>query len=866
MSLQETGRRLAMLLQGRRFDRDLEEEIHSHLQMREQQLQGAGLPPDEARQTARRVFGGPGRLQEESREAWGWRWLDELAQDVRYGLRSLRASPTFTLIALTTLALGIGANALMFSIVSGVLIRPLPYADPASLVRINQIAPSFGLGAMRNLADYRAASTLIESITGYVTSSRVIQEGTGPERIGIVQAERSLFRVLGVEATVGRTFKDDDPPSVLVVAGAFARQRFGSETAAIGQTITLEGETLPIIGVMPDSFQFPYYTALLPGTLTGARIELWRAWELPTNPRAGVDFTIGRLKPGVTRAAARDEMNAIANRLAAQYPETNRGLGVELTPLDETIVGSVRTQLLVLLGAVSLVLLAACANVANLMLVRASTRTREIALRTAIGAGRLRLVRQLLTESTILALAGGALAFLFVRWGTPVVLTFSASRLSRISDIGVDWRVFAFLLTVSLATGIGFGLVPAIAASRGEVTGALKGGTGLGGSSRLFRRFRDGLATAEVALAFVLVIAAGLVVREFLRLRSTDPGFVAANVLTMHLMPNVGARECADLLPQIEALPGVRAAAFTQMLPLQSWGWTATFSIVGRPAAAPSDRPVIELRYVTPRYFEALGIPIRKGRVFTDADVATAPRVIIVNETVVRRFFGGADPLGLQTDRGTVIGVAGDVRQAGLDRATLPDIYYPIAQNTSQIRDLGMSLIIGTRVPPGQLAGPARELIRRTYPNLAIFGVKTMDQVVADSLSDTSLYTWLVGSFAALALVLACAGIYGVMSYAVASRTREFGIRLALGQDRASVERLVLRQAGTLVAIGLAVGLGGVVVSAKFLESLIVGAGHVQATTVTLAGAFLAAVALIACLAPARRAARVDPIVALRQD
>ena len=866
MSIQETRRRLAMLLQGRRFDRDLEEEIHSHLQMREQELRSAGLPPDEARQTARRDFGGPRRLQEEGRDAWGWRWLEELAHDVRYGLRSLRASPTFTLIALITLALGIGANALIFSIVSGVLLRPLPYADPATLVRINQIAPSFGLGAMRNLADYRAGSTLLESIAGYGTSSRILQEGAGPERIGIVQAERSLFHVLGVEASFGRTFRDDDPASVLVVAGSLARQRFGSETAAIGQTITLEGERLTIIGVMPDTFVFPYNTALLPGALTGARIELWRAWDLPTNPRAGVDGTVGRLKPGVARTAARDEMNAIARQLAARSPDTNTGLGVELTPLADTIVGSIRPQLLVLLGAVGLVLLAACANVANLLLVRASTRTREIAVRTAIGAGRLRIVRQLLTESTILALAGGAFGFALALWGTPALLTISAWKLPRATDIGVDWRVFAFLLVVALLTGIGFGLVPAITASRTEVTSALKGGTGLGGSSRFFRRFRDALAAAEVALAFVLVIGAGLLVREFLRLRSTDPGFVRANVLTMHLAPNVGARECADLVPQIEALPGVRAAAFAQMLPLQSWGWTATFSIVGRPPVALSDRPVVELRYVTPRYFDALGIPIRKGRAFTDADVATTARVIIVNETVVRRFFGDADPVGLQTDRGTVVGVAGDVRQAGLDRATLPDVYYPIAQNTSQLRDLGMSLIISTRVPPAQLAGPARELIRRTYPNLAIFGVKTMDEVVADSLSDTSLYTWLVGSFAALALVLACAGIYGVMSYAVASRTREFGIRLALGQDRGSVQRLVLRQAGVLVAMGLAVGLGGVVVSAKFLESLIIGAGRVQATTVTLAGALLAAVALIACLAPARRAARVDPMVALRQD
>jgi predicted permease len=675
-----------------------------------------------------------------------------------------------------------------------------------------------------------------------------------------------LFRVLGVEASFGRTFRDDDSLDVLVVGSAFANRRFESESSAVGQSVDLEGQRFTIVGVMPDRFQFPYYTSRFPGTLSSARIELWGVLDPPRNPRTGIDFTVGRLKPGVSRVAARDELNAIARQLASRYPETNAGFGVELTPLADTIVGSVRQQLLVLLGAVGLVLLAACTNVANLLLVRASTRTREIAVRTAIGAGRLRLVRQFLAESTVLALAGSLFGLALARWGTPLVLTISASRIPRIGDIGVDWRVVVFLLIVSLATGVGFGLAPALAASRADVQGALKGTAGLGGSSGFFRRFRDVLAVAEVALAFVLVIGAGLLVREFLRLRTTDTGMVLSNVLTMHLAPNMTARDCYDLVPQIEALPGVRAAAFAQMLPLQSWGWTATFSIVGRPPASLSERPVIELRYVTPGYFSALGIPIRRGRAFTDADTPTSPRVIIVNETLARRYFGDTDPVGQQTDRGAIIGVAGDVRQAGLTRATLPDIYYPIAQNVSQVRDLGMSLIVSTRVPPATLAGPIRESIGRSYPNLAIFSVKTMDEVVSESLSETNLYTWLVGSFAVLALVLACAGIYGVMSYAVASRTREFGIRIALGADRGSVQRLVLRHAAILVALGLGVGLCGVIVSARFLESLIVGAGRVEPLTVAGAAGLLALVALVACLVPARRAARVDPMRALRQD
>jgi putative ABC transport system permease protein len=794
------------------------------------------------------------------------RWLEELLQDAQYGLRSLRSHPTFTLVALLTLALGIGANALIFSLVSGVLLRPLPYDQPDRIVQIYETTPAFGRGAVSHVQTYRSNSTLVEAMAGYVPNSRVSEGPAGPERVGVVLAERSLFRVLGVDAAFGRTFRDDDEAGVLVVAAPFARRRFGHEAAAIGQTISLEGQSSVIVGVMPETFRFPYLTSRLPGTLASARYELWMAFDVPPNPRARLDFVVGRLKPEATLSSAQDEMNATARRLGDEFPQSNAGNGIELVSLRENIVGSVRPQLMVLLGVVGLVLLAACANVANLLLVRGSTRTRETAIRTAIGAGRSRLVRQFLTESMLLSLGGGALGLLLVQWGTPLLLAVAGSRLPRADDIGIDWRVFAFLLLTSVATGIVFGLVPALAAARTDVQAALKGSTVVGGSNHFFVRVRDALVAAEIALAFVLVIGAGLLVREFERLRSTESGMNPSNVLTLHLAPNVSAADCYSIVSQVEALPGVRAAAFAQMLPLQSWGWTATISIAGRPVPSPAERPVVELRYITPRYFEALGIPIRSGRAFTNADTAAAPRVIIVNEALARRYFGNTDPVGQQTDRGTVVGVAADVRQTGLDRAALPDVYYPIAQNVSQIRDLGMTLIVATRLPPASVAATVRESIGRSHPRLAVFGVKTMDEVVSDSLSDSTFYTWLVGSFAALALILACAGIYGVMSFVVAARTREFGIRLALGAEGGSVRRLVLSHAAILVAIGLGVGLGGVAVFSRFLESLIVGAGRVQLVTVAAAGTLLGAVALLACLVPARRAARVDPIDALRQD
>jgi predicted permease len=411
-----------------------------------------------------------------------------------------------------------------------------------------------------------------------------------------------------------------------------------------------------------------------------------------------------------------------------------------------------------------------------------------------------------------------------------------------------------------------FGLAPALAGSRTNVQDALKGAAGFGRSSRTLGRFRDALAVAEVALAFVLVIGAGVLVREFERLRSTDTGMITDNVLTMHLAPNLTPADCYALATQVEGLPGVRAAAFAQMLPLQSWGWTATFSIVGRPPATLADRPVVELRYVTPGYFDALGIPILSGRAFTDADSSTTQRVIIVNETLARRYFGGSHPVGQQTDRGVIVGVAGDVRQAGLDRQTLPDIYFPMAQNVSQIRDLGMSLIVSTHVPPATLTGAIRDSIGRTHPTLAVFGVKTMDDIVRDSLAGPAFHLWLVGCFAALALVLACAGIYGVISYIVVARTREFGIRLALGSDGGSLQRLVIAHGARLAAAGLAIGAGGVLVSARFLESLIVGASRMQVSTVAASAVLLMLVALFACAVPARRASRVDPVHALRQD
>ena len=774
--------------------------------------------------------------------------------------------PAFTLVAVLTLALGIGANALIFSIVSGVLLRPLPYADPDRLVQINQIAPSFGLVALRNAAGFRAANRTLESMAGYFPSTRVITGANEPERVGIVFAERPIFHVLGASAAAGRTFEPNDPLGTAVASAQFARRRFGSEAAALGQTMTTDTERFTIIGVMPESFRLPYNTTRLQGTLAGAPVALWVAFEPPANPRAAMDFTVGRLKDQVTGSTARDDLDAVARQIATVPADLNPGPTIELTPLVDTIIGPVRPRLLLLLGAVALVLLATCSNVANLLLVRGSMRARDTAIRAALGAGRDRLISQTLTECLMLSMAGAALGFVIALLGTPIVVALAGSQIPRASDIGVDWRVWTFLFFVATTMGLATGAAPGVAATRVDVLSGLSSSLGASTPGTRLGTLRDGLAVVEVALAFVLVLSAALLVRESVRLVNTDTGLAPADVLTMHVTPNLQAGACDDLVQRIEALPGVRSAAFAQMLPLQSWGWNATFSIVGRNPFPPGERPVVELRYVTPRYFSTLGIPILRGRAFTDADTGQAPRVIIVNDTLARRYFGTTDPIGQQTDRGTIVGVAGDVRQAGLDRSTLPEIYYPVAQNMAQLNDLGMTLIVSTTVTPTSLAAPIRALIRRERPDLAVFEIKTMEDVVKDSLADKRLYVWFVGSFAMLVLVLACAGIYGVLSSIVVARRRELGIRLALGADRARVQWLIVRHANAILAVGLAAGFAAMLAAARLLDSLIPGASRLQLLTTLAAATILAAVTGVASLLPVRRAAGIDPIVILRQE
>jgi len=793
--------------------------------------------------------------------------LGSVSQDLRFGLRTLRKNPGFSIAAIGTLALGIGATTVIFSIVSGVLLRPLPFADPNRLVQLTEISSRDEAGPViyPDLEVWRDQSTSFEAMAAYSTVSRNLQNVADPERVATVAAERSLFHTLGVEAIAGRTFLADDPPQVVVISEGFWKRHFGADPSAVGRKITFDGEGFTVIGVMPDRFQFPYRA-----TYTDA----WIPWEAPPQFRQmrtyRADFVVARVKPGIPMDQALTELNVIARRLEMQHPETNRGRRARITPLSEVVAGRVRNSLLVLFGAVGMVLLVACANVANLLLARAATRTREVAIRAALGAQRSRLVFQFLTESILLALGGGLSGWAIATWGGTLLVKLAASDIPRSSEISFDWRVFTFLAATCLVTGIGFGLAPAIGASRVAFHSALRksGGRGPAASSR----FRDVLVVVEIAAAFVLLIGAGLLLRTFLSLRNTQTGLKAENVLTLHLTvpatrtPGAGAQYCREIEERIQRIPGVRAVGLVSLLPLQDWGWTARISVAGRPeeGAAPM---LAELRYVSPGYFRALGIPIRKGRSFTDFDRGDSAPVILINDALERQYFPNQDPIGQRIDdRGAIVGIVGDVRQFGLDRPPAPEIYFPLAQNFAQRPDSGMSLVVSAIIPPQSLARSVVGAIRQVNPNQAVFNIKTMQRVIADSLSNLNLYLWLLGVFAGIALALAVAGIYGVVSYAVASRAQEFAIRLALGADAGGVLRLVLGHVAVLIGIGLAIGLTAAAGLTGLLQALLFGVSPMDPGTLVAVAALLTAVALAACFIPAQRAMRLDPAIALRYE
>ncbi len=800
-------------------------------------------------------------------------WLRDFAQDLRYAARGLAKHKAFTITAIVTLALGIGANAAIFSVVNGVIFRPLPFAQPERLVQMHGSSPLRPRDdAVMSLDEYRRQSTSFDALAGYEVSARYMRSATGSERLMVVQVERDFFGVLGVSPLVGRTFGPDDPAAVAVVSEAFAR-RLGDGASVIGRALVLDDQSLTIVGVMPESFQFPYGAAsLLQGSTSQARTELWFPFAQPLRPGGRIGNVTGRLKSGATMAAAQSELAVIAARLEAEHPDSHKGRGVYLVPLSEAVVSaSVRRPLFVLFGAVAIVLALACANVTNLSLVRTTLRSREVAVRAAIGAGRSRLVRQFLTESLFLSLAGGLVGLAIAWVGTNRLMLAVAGQMPRAHEVSLDWRVFLFLLDG--VRGRGRGRRPGSRADGDAHQHAV-------GAAGIRRAQHDGRRAAPAARC-PRRRRSGAGVRAGGGRRRVDP---RARPPARHRHGD-GDVEGGDLSrrPSHDAADGSkpvlrdrrsrRAVARRSSRGLHPDAAAAELGLeqqlerlqAPRRAAAGRRRFRSSCATSRPGTSRRSAFRFAAGRALTERDTKDAPRVILINEALARKTFGSEDPVGRETTRGTVVGVVGDVRQVNLDQPAVPELYYPIAQNWSQVSELGLTLVVSAD-PPEATIDAVRSVVRDVNPNLAVFGIKSMDRVVADSLADFTLFLMLMGAFAGLALLLASTGTYGVLAYIAASRTREFALRIAMGADRGRVTRLVLAQGLRLTAIGLLLGVIAALAAAPLLDKLPMTIPRPTAATIAPVAILIGAIALLACLIPAYRAARVDPMAALRQE
>jgi putative ABC transport system permease protein len=804
------------------------------------------------------------------------RWEDEMFQDLRYGVRMLLKHPGFTFIAVLTLGLGIGANTAIFSIVNAVLLRPFPYQAPERLVILRERGSGGGAGfspSYPNFADWRAQNTVCSSMAAVRQNESFNLTGTGePERLQGRLVSAEFLSTLGIEPLLGRDFlaEEDRPgatPAAILSYGLWQR-RFGEDPGIIGKQLTLNNQSFTVVGITPANFQFwAEADVTVPIGLSAGRFRLRGA-----DPGADV---VARLKPNVSQEQAETELNMIAARLEQQYPESNKGRRVRVTPLHERFVGDVRQPLLILLAAVGLVLLIACANVANLLLVRASARQKEMAMRMALGAGRWRIIRQLLTESVLLAALGAAFGILLAHWGTSLIAGHLPDGIPRLQEAEVDAPALVFTLAVSLLTGLLFGLAPALQASRPNLTQWLKEGDR--GSSGRRQRLRSLLVVGEVALTLTLLVGAGLLIQSFRRVLQVDPGFNTQNLLAMQLsVNNPDGQQVANFFEQLQQnvrnLPGVKSVAVSDGIPFGGANYPA-FIIEGRPD---SERKRSGLRYaVSPDYFQTMGIELIKGRVFTAQDTRDSQRVVVINEVLAQRYFPNEDPLGKRLKHGPaspsleIVGVVRHVEHYNLDgqQSVQPQFYINFDQTPLQALPSSVRFInLLTRADgdPVRLASAVRGQIAALNKDQAVFNVRTMEQIVAQSVAPRRFSMLLLTVFAVVALALASIGIYGMMSYAVAQRTREIGVRMALGAQSGNVLRLVIGQGMKLVLAGVALGLVASVALTQTIKNLLFGVSATDPATFAAIALLLIAVALLACWIPARRATKVDPQVALR--
>jgi putative ABC transport system permease protein len=876
----------------RKQEEELDRELRDHLDLEAEEQRDAGVSPDEAQFAARRALGNTTLVKEDVRAMWGWTSPERLIQDVRYGVRTLLKSRTFTLVAVLALALGIGANTAVFSVVNAVLLRPLPYAHADRLIELWEMSRQGETSvSYPDFLDWRRQSDLFEEMAIAYPNNGTLT-GAGPaERISLAYVSHNFFDVFSVQPVLGRGILPHEDQKggspVAVLSHEFWQRRFAGDSSVVGRAITLDKRSLTVIGVLPPRAFAEYRgrngDVYVPVELGAAQFN----YSLRGNHSA--NGVVARVRAGVTIDQVRSQLETIAKGLERQYPESNTGVGAGAAPLRARLGGGSRSLLMLLLGAAALVLLIACVNVANLLLARSSARNRELTLRAALGASRTRLARQLLTESILLALAGGLLGIALARFSFDALLRLVPDASSQ-GGVALDWRVLGFTLGLSVLTGTLFGLAPAFQATRRNLSEAMRE-TARTSASAENRRLRNGLVIAEIAITFVLLVGAGLLLRSFERLLRVDPGFNPERVLTMGLgLPNAEDVPPAQsltlahrILERVENLPGVSHAGMTGNIALTGGAGSTQVLAEGAPDPGHGSYPKIQVNSATSGFFAAMGIPLLEGRLVSERDgfLPAIPRSglikwymsnpnlsVVVNQTAARTFWPNQDPIGRRLRWAphmngpwlTVVGVVGDIKGNILAAPVQPAMYFSLYLYG------GDNLVLRTKGDPAAIVGAVRREVQAVDPNVPITGVRTMREIISGSVAGQRTNALLVGLLAALALVLAVIGVYGVMAYSVAQRTQEMGVRLALGATGRDVLVMVLRNGGRLVLVGLVVGAAAALAFTRFIAGVLYGVGATDGFTFVVAGTTLALIALLACYIPARRATRVDPIQALRYE
>ena len=876
MGLSNLFRRLRALTNKKELDIELDEELKFHLERDVEQNIKSGMAPDDARNAALRAFGGVDQSKEECRDARGVNLVENTLRDISYSVRVLLKSYAFTIVVVLTLALGIGANTAIFSFANGILLRPLPYPQSDRLAVLDETArrgEEFSPVSYPNFLDWREQNTVFEDVAVHFGTSRYGLSGAGePVEIRGSRISHSLLDVLRVSPQLGRTFTaDEDRPerdAVVIIGHELWQKYFGGDTDVLGKQIVLSNRSRTIVGVMPRGFRFPEIS------------ELWVPLALTPQTFTRTDHgltSIARLKDGVTIAQAQAEMHNIAARIEQQNPVTNEGRGVRVTSLHDNLAGDYREALLILLGVVGCVLLVACVNVANLMLGRATARQKEFALRAALGASRWRIVRQLLIESLLLAIVGGALGFALSLLALHLLLNAIPIQLPFWMDFGIDLRVLVFTLGITLLTGLIFGAIPALQTSRVDLNDTLKEGGR--GSSGFRGRSRSALVITEIALSLVLLVGAGLMIQSFLRLRQVNIGLDAKNVFTATvILPRAKYREpqqritfFKQLVERVRNVPGVEAAGATGTLPLNGNNWGRSLTVEGYPVLSVGQAPSIQHTVVTPGYFRTMGITLLAGRDFTDADTFEALKVTIVDERLARHYWPNDSAVGKRVRFGppennepwhTIIGVVKSVRHERVQQDTDESVYLPHLQ----IPTPNLTLVARTTGDPNVMTGAIRREVAQLDRDQPISEIATMEEVVAESIWQPRLYAMLFVVFAGGALVLALIGIYGVMAFLVQTRTHEIGVRMALGATARDVFKLIVGRGMKLTVFGIVIGVAGAIGLTRLMHSLLFNTSATDPFTFIVIAILLSVAAFLACYIPARRAARVDPLTALRYE